>query len=320
MPKKLTQAEFLAKAVAVHGVGRYDYSQVVYKGDSIKIEIVCPEHGLFEQNPSRHSAGAGCRTCGNLVTAKSKQRGQDYFIQRAQKVHGGKYDYSQVQYVSQRGRVKISCPTHGAFEQSMGNHISNRRGCPSCGKIKQTQTANELSLTTADFIKKSILKHGLRYDYSKSVCKGRNKKVIIICPAHGAFEQVAFRHYFQGNGCKACAHEQLSRQGQLGWVERGKGRAGVLYFLRVYLFDEQFYKVGITYQSVFERYRPKGALGAYNYEVLAEYKSDNLLAIYGWEQSIIESFAHLRYYPQKAFGGMTECFSSADEILNIFPL
>lgn len=320
MPKKLTQAEFLAKAVAVHGVGRYDYSQVVYEGDSIKIVIICPKHGLFEQSPSRHSAGAGCRACGNLNSAKSKLRGQDYFIQRAREVHGEKYDYSQVYYVSQDSLVMIICPTHGPFDQSMGNHIGNGRGCPSCGKIKQAQTSNDLKLDTTGFIEKSILKHGLKYNYSKSICRGRNTRVTIICPEHGIFEQVAFRHYYQGCGCMACAREKSSRQGQISWIERGKGRVGILYLLRIYLFNEQFYKIGITYQSVSERYRPKGALGEYKYEVLAEYKSDNLLAVYEWEQSILESFAHLRYQPSVHFGGATECFSSCEEILSIFPL
>ena len=54
---------FLLKAKRLHGE-KYDYSRVVYKGCLIKIIIICPIHGPFEQTPNGHLKGYGCKKCG----------------------------------------------------------------------------------------------------------------------------------------------------------------------------------------------------------------------------------------------------------------
>jgi hypothetical protein len=58
-------------------------------------------------------------------------------------------------------------------------------------------------LTTEEFIKKSILKHVNKYDYSKTFYSGSKKKVIIICNIHGEFIQTASDH-LSGCGCPKC--------------------------------------------------------------------------------------------------------------------
>ena len=66
MPKKLTQEEFIFKAKEVHS-NNYDYSLVKYESAYVKIKIVCPIHGIFEQIPTSHlrrSAIIGCEKCG----------------------------------------------------------------------------------------------------------------------------------------------------------------------------------------------------------------------------------------------------------------
>lgn len=64
-----------------------------------------------------------------------------------------------------------------------------------CGKKRDT---------LEEFIKKAILKHGTKYDYSKVVYLGTHIKVCIICPEHGEFWQKPNRHLV-GNGCQKCA-------------------------------------------------------------------------------------------------------------------
>jgi hypothetical protein len=90
--------------------------------------------------------------------------------------------------------------------------------------------------------------------------------------------------------------------------------------LRIFNYNEEFFKVGITCQSIEQRFSRKGALANYQHEILAIHKSQNAAAVYDWEKSIIETFAHLRYRPKIYFPGATECFSIASEILSIFPL
>ena len=59
-------------------------------------------------------------------------------------------------------------------------------------------------VTNSDFIKKSILKHGNRYDYSDVVIINAAQKVNIICKEHGVSEQTPTNH-MQGRGCPKCA-------------------------------------------------------------------------------------------------------------------
>ena len=59
-------------------------------------------------------------------------------------------------------------------------------------------------LTTKEFIEKAREKHGDKYDYSKTMYKSRKDKVVIICPEHGGFEQLADSH-LAGKGCNKCS-------------------------------------------------------------------------------------------------------------------
>lgn len=59
---KLTQEEFIAKAIAIHE-DKYDYSKTIYTCAREKITITCKEHGDFEQTASAHSKGQGCPQC-----------------------------------------------------------------------------------------------------------------------------------------------------------------------------------------------------------------------------------------------------------------
>lgn len=54
---------FIKDAVEVHG-DKYIYSNVVYKGTHMCVEILCPTHGVFEQSPASHLFGRGCPKCG----------------------------------------------------------------------------------------------------------------------------------------------------------------------------------------------------------------------------------------------------------------
>jgi hypothetical protein len=58
--------------------------------------------------------------------------------------------------------------------------------------------------TTLEFIDKSKDIHGNKYDYSKVEYINQRKKVTIICPEHGEFEQLPCNHYNNGCGCPKC--------------------------------------------------------------------------------------------------------------------
>lgn len=124
----LTTKQFIAKASELHGE-KYDYSQAKYTNTRAKMHITCPVHGSFKQSPADHLKGYGCTKCGRKKCGALLSVGS--FVQRANQMHTGKYDYSLVKYKGSDKKVSINCPQHGVFEQTPGNHLSGR-GCAKC--------------------------------------------------------------------------------------------------------------------------------------------------------------------------------------------
>lgn len=306
MPKKLTQQEFLDKAQAVHGP-KYDYSQSIYINAATKIKLICSVHGSFEQLATTHLRGGGCLKCANGLLVSTSE-----FIIRAKEIHGNRYDYSDTTYLGMDRKATINCLIHGPFAQTPGNHLLGR-GCKKCNVL------GARPLTTEQFIQKARAVHGDKYDYSCTVYASVSAKLLISCFYHGIFSQRANTH-LNGCGCPDCGVENRARAERQDWLSKAKGRNARLYFLRVYSDTESFYKVGITLTTVEKRYKNKDSLAGYQYEILAQHISANASGVYDWEKSIIESFQHLSYAPKMKFAGSSECFSSADEILAIFPL
>jgi len=65
---------------------------------------------------------------GTKPSIKSAIDKTSYWINQAREVHGDKYDYSLVDYINNRTKVKI-ISQHGVFEQTPNSHL-NGCGCP----------------------------------------------------------------------------------------------------------------------------------------------------------------------------------------------
>lgn len=122
----LTTEEFIEKAVRIHG-DKYDYTYSKYVGSFDNIKINCKMHGIFEQMPSNHLKGAGCKDC---IISNSRSTIES-FIEKANLKHSNKYDYSKTEYATATDKVIISCPAHGDFLQKANNHLQGQ-GCPTC--------------------------------------------------------------------------------------------------------------------------------------------------------------------------------------------
>lgn len=133
MSKKLTNAEFVEKALVVHG-GVYGYSKTCYTNTKTKVCIICSIHGEFWMTPNSHLRGQGCKTCGlNRCAERKKEIAKSTFKTKSRVVHGGEYCYDKVEYMGVGKKVCIICPTHGEFWQTPGAHLRGD-GCPACGR------------------------------------------------------------------------------------------------------------------------------------------------------------------------------------------
>ncbi len=122
------------------------------------------------------------------------------FIEKSKMIHGDKYDYSLVDYINTRSKLKIICPEHGEFEQVPNEHLS---AC-GCKKCALETIKNKFKANNSDFISRAIKIHGNKYDYSLVNYINAHVKVKINCKEHGEFEQKPNNH-LNGKGCSRCA-------------------------------------------------------------------------------------------------------------------
>ena len=203
--EKFTKEQFIEKAKKIHG-DKYDYSKVEYKGNKIKVCIICPIHGEFWQEPRTHLQGCGCWKCKKNFKLNTKT-----WIEKAKKIHGDKYDYSKVEYTNNKTKVCIVCPIHGEFWQNPNSHLQGF-GCKKCGinSSKEKQILGKI-----EFIKKANLIHLNKYDYSKVEYINNNTKVCIVCPKHGEFWQTPASHINGKSGCPFCSIEENTNEERL---------------------------------------------------------------------------------------------------------
>lgn len=148
-----------------------------------------------------------------------KRRTQEQFIAEAKTKHGDRYDYSRTEYVNSTVKVTITCLMHGEFSIAPGHHL-NGVGCRKC-------YADRCKNSQEEVLERFRKAHGDRYDYSKVIYEGTNKKVAIVCAVHGDFKQDANAH-IKGSGCPKCANENqtLSKE---EFVQRAKSKHGDRY-------------------------------------------------------------------------------------------
>jgi hypothetical protein len=205
--RKLTSEVVIAKFKETHG-DRYDYSKVNYRSSKTPVTIICPEHGDFEQTPGHHMRGVRCPGCALLAQGDARRYTTATFIEAARKVHGNDYDYSRVEYgQTNLCEVEIVCPEHGAFRQRAANHLFGK-GCKKCADLR---TGGAQALSEEEFFIKAREVHGDTYDYSRTVYRGTVRRITIVCPTHGEFEQIASNHVYQASGCPSCTTPGTSK-------------------------------------------------------------------------------------------------------------
>lgn len=305
MSKKLTTADFIKAAMAVHG-SKYNYDNVVYTGSHGVVVINCPHHGNFTQKAYAHTTNhQGCPACGTAQAHHQSNR-PEVFLSRARGVHGNRYDYSNTLYVTTNQPVTITCLDHGDFVMTPKMHLQGQ-GCRTCG-----YKSNSVGLD--QFIKRSTEKHGRFYDYSAVDYQRIDIPVTIGCPVHGEFAQQPAGH-MRGHGCPSCAREQRHGGFSCEYFDTDPSRRnepGLLYVMRLYNDTENFIKIGITTQTVTDRW--SGQTAGYNYEVLHSYTT-TIHQAFCIEQRLLDNLRNYQYFPSVRFSGWTECVMFVDSVI-----
>ena len=124
---------------------------------------------------------------------KNKITTKDY-IEKAIKVHRGKYSYGRTRYIKSADKITVTCLVHGDFTVRAGAHISGAK-CKKCkGAYHDLKT----------FVRFATEKFGKQYKYDKVQYKNSKTKVTILCQIHGEFKQTPEKHLMSKTGCHEC--------------------------------------------------------------------------------------------------------------------
>lgn len=154
------------------------------------------------------------------------------FIEKATKLHNGKYDYSKVVYIDCKKPVEIICPKHGSFLQTPEEHLRISEsgyvtGCSVCGREHQHETKKYWTKekifefasnykTSQEFKRASIESHNGAYSAAQRM--GLLKELREI------WESVTRRDYWTEERCIEFAKTCITRSD----VQKKNGRVYIL--------------------------------------------------------------------------------------------
>lgn len=185
--------------------------------------------------------------------------------------------------------------------------------------LRGTLPTIETALNKNDYLKNQFIeKHGYFYNYDKVEYVKDRIPVIITCPIHGDFPQIASSHK-QGYGCAKCGYERCSiYQQEFGtgrtlpeWIDAAERSNNFdsykLYIIECWNDNERFYKIGRTFTTLGVRFRSKREM-PYDWEEV-KIITGSAKHIWNLEKQLHKEHKEFKNKPQIKFAGYTECFN-----------
>lgn len=203
----MTRKEFVERVQRMNG-DLYDLSKSKYKNTYSQIEVVCRKHGPFKTMARNlFTSKWSCKGCAEEHEKEKRKAYTKRFIEKATKIHKGKYDYSKIGEIGCHTIVTIICPIHGEFQQEAGEHL-NGRGCKKCHDYKGETAVSE-------YLKEHgiAFRHDVRVD--SNLCPNVSKmfRVDFILTGRGVIiEYNGIQHYEpieEMGGIAAFIHQKI---------------------------------------------------------------------------------------------------------------
>ena len=131
MKAHITKDYFINHANQIHG-NKYNYDKIKTLEGVTKVEIICPEHGLFLQSKYDHLNGCGCPICGLKKNKRTKKKKNKVLYGVGINDYGG--------FIKNKGFVMKSYSTwremirrcYGSFKENSHNIVYTEKGCSVC--------------------------------------------------------------------------------------------------------------------------------------------------------------------------------------------
>jgi len=269
----------------------------------LNIEILCLKHDLnfklklstYLDSKQNKCGRTGCRLCTKERRNSGRAFTKDQFVAQARSIHGGRFDYSHVDYYNSATKVDVICKKHGLFSVLPSDHLrKSRNGCKKCandirGSLRTLEAAKEFS-------EKASKLHDNKYLYDRVAYVKSSIKVEVVCKDHGEFWMTPNNH-LGGQRCPACS-------GSRGF---NTNKNGTFYVLS----SGEFTKVGITNRDVAIRISDINRSSNLGFSPVYLYSSTGI-EIYRLESTILDILRNHFRNPDFSFDGCTETFIGVD--------
>ena len=221
------------------------------------------------------------------------------------------YEFTESVYKGAREPMTFRCNLHNkevAVKKAEYLHSVKNR-CKEC----------EAEFTdfyqTEKFIQKANIKYNNKFDYSKVEDYHYKKLVTIICPIHGEYKQTPYNHLHTITGCTKCGEATAyskskgNRFSKTGYNENSSKSITNVYVIKITGNGESFYKIGITNDTVKERFRGNKLPTEYSIKVEHIFNDLPNNVAYDFEVILHRNNKEYKYKPLIKFAGYTECFT-----------
>lgn len=276
-----------------------------YVNNNTKLQCRCKKCGhMFDMKWGHLQQGHGCKQC-SIQQRSDNLRYDIYEIKKRLLAINKNIAILSDLYTNNLTKLKCKCLIDGHVWYTNWANLSQGYGCSKCAGIV-APTIEYIQ----DFVNQShpniLITSEYKSKYSPIDCK---------CTECNINWTTTWSSLRQGCGCPNCANE-LRGFTLTSWMSRAEKskcfNSFKLYILECYSNSEVFYKIGITYTTVEERYSSKHSM-PYEYRIVKIIEHQSAKYIWDLEKSIHNShrFKGLSYVPKVCFGGSsTECFSA----------
>lgn len=168
------------------------------------------------ENPNAYNAALRAKIMDEITKhmgeTLNKHKSTQEFINKANLIHNNKFNYDKSEYVTTNTPLIVTCPQHGDFLVTPKEHYKKiSGGCTKC--------SNKYRRGVDDFKEEANKIHDGKYTYDKTIFNIVSDRVIITCPIHGDFTQIA-RDHLRGHGCPDCSG--LKRKTTENFIKQAK--------------------------------------------------------------------------------------------------
>lgn len=251
--QRKSKDSFIEQAKAIHG-NKYNYDSVDYKKNNIKVKIFCKKHGFFYQTPSNHLLGKGCPKCRDEFLREKFSLPKEYVNKKVEEKFKGNIKILTDFYHNVDSKILANCSHHGDFETTVYYLLNCKYACPLCAEKEKSFSSSETKLIKK--IETLSEKFNGKYDYKIESYKTDTKKIKIVCPIHGEFEQSITSHLASPTGCPKCSIKNSYIENKIQkYLEKNniifeKNNRSILNGLEIDFYIPEF-KVGIECNGIF---------------------------------------------------------------------